>query len=135
MAKKWLIATAALMLIASGASAEDTKTVAAPVTAEKPADTEAHHGWHHRKPKTLEEARAHAKKKYEELEKMTPQQWDEKQKQNAQRREKKWKAMSPEARAEYMKKKEERSKGHKKEGAEATPAAAPATAPVTEEKK
>lgn len=131
MTKKWLIATAALALIASGASAEDKKPAAAdaaPAIAEKAGDVEGQHGWRH-KPKTLEEARAAARKKLEKLDKMTPQEWEAKQKKRAERRQK-WQSMTPEEREKHKLEMKERRKDGKKHGTEAAPAAAAA-----EEKK
>lgn len=96
MKKHWLISVAWIALTASGAWAADTSSSNSPST--------AYHEW------TLDEARKHAHEKADTLDKMTEEEWAQKQAKHHAWYDK-WKKMTPEEKAAY--KKSRAAKRHK----------------------
>lgn len=115
MKKYWLIGTTALALAAGCAWAED-KAATAPAGAMHEEHMMGMGGGDYvpYKDLTLEQAREHAHKHAEKLDKMTPQEWDEHKKKVMERHEK-WKAMTPEEREKHRAEMREH-RMHKMEG-------------------
>lgn len=131
MMKSSLIGAAALALLAGGAFAEGTPAPhpSAPTESHAPSPEGAMGDDHHMMMggMTLEQARERAHKHAEKLDKMTPEEWEQKKKQRMERREK-WKKMTPEEREKHRE--EMRAKRHHMhEDGGATPPA-PSTPPA-----
>lgn len=115
MKKAWLMATTALMLMASGTWAAEEKATAATPPQSGMEHGGGHEGMggkrHRMENMTLEEARARAHERAAKLDKMTHQEWEEKKKKRKERREK-WKAMTPEQREKHKQEMREKRGQH-----------------------
>lgn len=133
MKKQLLISTMMLLLASSHAYAADAPAASTPATPAPAADTpapketgEKHHGM------TLDEARKRAHERAEKLDKMTEDEWAEKQKKHHEWMDK-WHSMTPEEKDAYKKMKQAK-RHHKEQDESAAPAVRqPATlAPPTD---